>query len=164
MTPFTETHFQTLFAYHWHVTQRLLEAAAQLAPEVYAQAQIEGDRTLHDVLLHLRNASRNYRLVLETGQRPPRPDSATVPDLPAVRAAFAEEQTRWEALLARLTADEIESRMDVVLRDGPTRFPRWHFLQQVVLHGMQHHAEIADFLTRHGQSPGDIDFIMFVRD
>ena len=39
--------------------------------------------------------------------------------------------------------------------------PRWRILSHVVLHGMQHSAEIAELLTLKGQSPGDIDFIFY---
>jgi uncharacterized damage-inducible protein DinB len=38
---------------------------------------------------------------------------------------------------------------------------RWRILQHLVLHGMQHHTEIAHGLTVKGHSPGDIDFIFF---
>jgi len=34
-------------------------------------------------------------------------------------------------------------------------------LQHLILHGMQHHTEIAQLLTLKGQSPGDIDFIFY---
>ncbi len=32
---------------------------------------------------------------------------------------------------------------------------------QLVLHGMQHHAELALMLTQKGKPPGDIDFIFY---
>jgi uncharacterized damage-inducible protein DinB len=34
----------------------------------------------------------------------------------------------------------------------------------VVLHGMQHRSEAAAILTDYGQSPGDIDLIVFLRE
>lgn len=39
-----------------------------------------------------------------------------------------------------------------------------HVLHHVVLHGMQHRAELAAMLTEFGYSPGDIDFIVYLRD
>jgi hypothetical protein len=38
---------------------------------------------------------------------------------------------------------------------------RWRIVQHLVLHGMQHHTEITQLLTAQGQSPSDIDFILY---
>ena len=159
---FTTTHFQTLFAYHWHVTQRLLEAAARLDPAAYHQDFAYGYGSIHGLFVHLRNTARAYRLSLETGRRHPHLDPNATPNLSAVQSALAEEQSAWQPLLDRLTAAEIEAPMEVVMRDGPHTIPRWHMLQQVILHGMQHQAELAQALTLRGQSPGDLDFLLFV--
>lgn len=35
---------------------------------------------------------------------------------------------------------------------------------QVIYHGIQHRAEVALKLTEHGQSPGDLDYLMFLRE
>ena len=39
-----------------------------------------------------------------------------------------------------------------------------HILHHVVIHGMQHRSEAAAILTDYGHSPGNIDFIIFLRD
>jgi uncharacterized damage-inducible protein DinB len=164
MSDFTRPHFQTLFAYHWHVTQRLLDAAGRLDPAAYLADTGYGYGSIHSTLVHLRSASHTYLTTLQTGVRPRSLDPAFSPDLAAVCQGFAEEQAGWDALLERLTSDEIESPFDVQMRDGSVaKIPRWHLMQQVILHGMQHHAELARLLTEHGQSPGDFDFLFFVR-
>lgn len=164
MSDFTRSHFQTLFAYHWHVTQRLLEAAAQLDPDAYLADTAYGYGSIHSTLVHLRNAAHTYLGSLQIGVRPVSLDPALTPDLPAVRHAFAELEAGWNDLLERLTSEEIESAFDVRMRDGRTvSLPRWHLMQQVILHGMQHHAELARALTERGQSLGDFDFLFFVR-
>jgi uncharacterized damage-inducible protein DinB len=38
----------------------------------------------------------------------------------------------------------------------------WHCLVHVVNHGTQHRSEAAALLTRFGQSPGDLDFTLFL--
>ena len=66
--------------------------------------------------------------------------------------------------LAGLNEEQIGQ--DVELRAGPSRvfsFGRWKVLYHVLFHGMQHHAEIAEQLTRGGESPGDIDFIFYAQ-
>ena len=79
-----------------------------------------------------------------------------------MKREFERERAAWQELLASL--DEAQIDQDVALQAGPDRvlsFGRWKVLYHVVLHGMQHHAEIAEQLTRAGESPGDIDFIFY---
>lgn len=40
-------------------------------------------------------------------------------------------------------------------------FKLWRVLQHLIMHGMQHHSELAQLLTNEGKSPGDIDFIFY---
>lgn len=157
MTGFTNTQFQTLFAYHWHTHQRLLEATGKLSPAALHADPGLGRRSIHFLWVHLLNADRTYRVAMETGRRPPPLDTATLPDLAALQAGFAQEHTAWQEMLDSLSAEAIEGTVTVDFA-----VPRWHLLQQVILHGMQHHTELAQLLSEHGQSPGDVDFIFFV--
>jgi uncharacterized damage-inducible protein DinB len=83
-------------------------------------------------------------------------------ELLALRRGFEQEQAAWEGLLGKLSEEEIRGNISLTTRTGHTAImARWRVLQHVVLHGMQHHAEIAQLLTDGGQSPGDIDFIFY---
>jgi uncharacterized damage-inducible protein DinB len=46
-------------------------------------------------------------------------------------------------------------------RSQTSQIERWRTLFQMLLHGMQHRSELAQLLTEHGHSPGDIDFIIY---
>ena len=56
--------------------------------------------------------------------------------------------------------------MAEVRADGPdTReraIARWVIVTQLVTHGAQHRSEAATLLTNYGQSPGDLDFFLFI--
>lgn len=154
--------FDTLFAYHWHTTNRLLDVATALAGEDYYAPSEFGHGSLHDLFFHLLRTDQGWRIALESGvQQPPLlPDD--FPTLAALRTGFDAESSAWQNYLAALSPQEIEGTANLTTRRGD-RFPvpRWRVLQHLILHGMQHHTEIAHLLTARGHSPGDIDFIFY---
>jgi uncharacterized damage-inducible protein DinB len=159
---FTQTQFQTLFTYHWYVTWRLLECAGRLSEADYLENTGYGHGSVHTLLLHVLRTDRGWRMALETGhQSPPLYDEEPT-DLSGLQSAFADEQAAWQALLQRWSAAEIEGNVKLATARGQTAtLPLWRVLQHLVLHGMQHHTEVAQLLTAKGESPGDIDFIFF---
>jgi uncharacterized damage-inducible protein DinB len=158
----TKTLFQTLFAYHGHTHTHLLDLAAQLDEADYKAQTGYGKGSMHDIFFHLVRALNNWRQGMETGKRLYSLNAEDFTTLEAVRAGFQKEQSAWQNLLDSLSAEEIEG--DVTLTRGSGKeenIPRWRIMQHLVLHGMQHHAELAHLLTLKGKSPGDIDFIFF---
>jgi uncharacterized damage-inducible protein DinB len=159
---FTKTLFQTLFEYHWHINFRLLDLAAQLDEEDFNEQSGFGKGSIHDLFFHLIRALNNWRQGMETGQRL---YSLKIEDFltpVSIKAGLEEEQAAWQILLDKLSAEEIEADVTLTRRSGDVdNVPRWRILQHLVLHGMQHHAELAHLLTLKGKSPGDIDFIFF---
>lgn len=159
---FTQTQFQTLFAYHWHVTWELLEIASKLSEADYLDNPGYGHGSIHALFLHILRTNRGWRVALETGHQVPILPEEEPTDLSTLQSAFADEQAAWQALLQRWSAAEIEGNVKLTNARGQTAtIPLWRVLQHLVLHGMQHHTEIAQLLTAKGESPGDIDFIFF---
>lgn len=156
------TQYQTLLAYHWHTSRRLLDCAAKLSAADYLSDPGYGHGSIHSLAFHVLRADYSWRVALETGQQPPHLRAEHYPDLASLQAGYAAEQAAWQALLERLDPADIEAVAELVSRRGDRwPMPRWRVMQHVVLHGMQHHAEIAQLLTAKGQSPGDLDFIFF---
>jgi len=158
----SKSQFQTLFAYHWHTTRQLMECAARLSEAEYKENPGYGHGSVHDLLFHLLRSARNWRQALESGRQPVSPTIEDFPDLDALQTSFAGEQAAWEGYLEGLIEAEIDEAMELTNRRGETFLtPRWRVLQHLVLHGMQHHSELAQLLTARGQSPGNIDFIFY---
>lgn len=159
---FSQTQFQTLFVYHWHITRRLLECAAKLSEADYQANSGYGYGSIHNLLFHLLRTDQGWRRGLETGQQlaPLLPED--FPNLASLQVGFEQEQLAWQTLLDSLSGAEIEGVISLTSLAGQTYpIPRWRVLQHLILHGMQHHTELAQLLTAKGQSPGDIDFIFF---
>ncbi len=160
---FIQSQYQKLYEYHFHTCTQLIDCAARLAAADYQENPGYGHGSIHDILFHLLNTDRSWRTSLETGVQPARLPAADYPDLNALREGFEREHAAWKAPLERLSEDEFQGQLKVVsVRFGTVTMQRWHILQQVLLHGMQHHAEVAQLLTAKGQSPGNIDFILYV--
>jgi uncharacterized damage-inducible protein DinB len=67
--------------------------------------------------------------------------------------------------LTRLSDDDMTSLVRYTLDSGQKRERLlWHCLLHVVNHGTQHRSEAAAILTAYGQSPGDLDFTMFLNE
>lgn len=155
-------YLRTLFAYSWDTLGRLTAAAEGMDDAAYHERPGPNRRSAHELLLHLLIAARGWRLGLETGAQPAPLPAEQFPDLAALRAAFTEERAAWETLLAGLDDAAVGETLSLTTaRGGAFPIPRWRVLHHLVLHSMQHHAELAAILTDAGRSPGDIDFIFY---
>jgi uncharacterized damage-inducible protein DinB len=156
------SQFQTLFSYSFDTTQRLLASARELNETDLHENPGYGRGSIHDLFFHLLATLRGWRLGLESGHQPDRIEEGQFPDLDALQQMLEEERSAWQVYLDALDAESIDSDVELTTRHGMKRtFPRWRILQHLLLHGMQHHAELARLLTTHGRSPGDIDFIFY---
>jgi uncharacterized damage-inducible protein DinB len=158
----SKQQFLTLFAYHWHLNERFLALAAQLNADDYNANPGYGHGSVHALLFHVMSTSCAWRNALETGQQRRPYQLSDFPDLPTLRAEFAHEQQAMQQYLDKLSDEVIGN--PVTLRNwrgDPMQAPLWRILQHLILHGMQHHTELAQLLTAKGYSPGNIDFIFF---
>ncbi|HEY3310680.1 MAG TPA: DinB family protein [Anaerolineales bacterium] len=160
MTTFAKTQFQTLYSYHWRIRTRLLDGAAKLSDADYRSNPGYGHGSIHDMLFHLLRTENNWRLGLETSQRLNGIQPLAYSTLTAIQKGVELEQQAWHTLLDKLSEDEIEGHINLFDQRGEvSEMARWRILTHLILHGMQHHSEVAQMLTAKGQSPGDIDFI-----
>ena len=159
----TRSQFQVILKYHFHTTTHLLDCAAQLSQEQFGHDPGYSRGSLHQIFYHIMRADHNWRRGLESGKRlPPLISLEDFPDIDSLRAGFSQEQALWQALLDGLSDEQVDGSISMSKPDGEEKdFPYYRILQHVILHGMQHHSEIAALLTQFGHSPGNIDFIFY---
>ena len=125
---------QTLFAYHWHTTLRLIDCAAKLDEAAYTEHPGYGHGSIHDLLFHVLRTDRGWRRALETGHQPAPLSPEDFPNLVALRAGFELEQTAWQALLSGLSAEDIAADAHLTTAGGESAIlPRWRIFQHLVL-------------------------------
>ncbi|HVN52840.1 MAG TPA: DinB family protein [Anaerolineaceae bacterium] len=154
-----------LYEYHYWANKRILETCARVRPEQYtAPTSMVGYSSLRGTLVHALDAEWSWRLILQ-GQRVTQ-DLATEADLPTLidleeRWQAEEQETR--AYLGSLNDEDLNGIVRYPVESGMIRErPLWHCLVHVVNHGTQHRSEAAALLTGYGQSPGDLDFTVFL--
>ncbi len=156
------TLYQTLFAYHWQTTFHLFTCASRLSQADYHVHPGYGHGSIHDLFFHLLRSDHAWRIALLTGERPARLTPENYPSLEILRTGFLSEQVAWSSYLEALSDEQIAGALLLRNPRGEKEaLSLWRILQHVILHGMQHHAELAQLLTAKGQSPGNIDFIYF---
>lgn len=155
-------HFELVFAYHFDQLARFMELAEGLSEAEYHQNPGYGHGSVHELLHHILMADRSWRIGIERGARPEPLDPTDFSTLASLQAQRQGEANDWVELL-RGAADGFFAEA-VTLKSGSGRqlvLARQVIMQHVILHGMQHFAEIAERLSDYDKSPGNIDFIYY---
>jgi len=146
-------HARSLVAYTVWADARVLDAAGGLDEDGWSQvrgpfAHMLGTRTWwHANWTHVE------------WQEP------TASTLGQMRVAYEASNDALTALAHRLTDEDWQRAEPWWQRWGyDATLPLGETLSQVVLHGVQHRAEIALALTERGCSPGDLDYLVYLRE
>lgn len=159
ITTFPQT-YQMQFGFHFDETQRLLELARVLSEDVYRAKNRYSHESIHDTFVHLLGADHLWRNVI-ANTKPSIFGPEEVAGIDALPAMLAIERKGWRELLATLDETALFEAVERQSPEGPVVFTIWQTVQHVILHGMQHHTELARMLTAAGHSPGDIDFFSY---
>jgi uncharacterized damage-inducible protein DinB len=154
---------ETIFEYNYWANKRILERAAKVsAAQLTAPASFPRGN-LKATLIHILDAEYGWRLLLERGEETPDLTEKDFPTLESLLERWRYEEGHMRAYLARLSDDNLQEIVRYTNPQGIRRERvRWHGLYHVVNHGTQHRSEAAAMLTGYDQSPGDIDFSVFL--
>jgi uncharacterized damage-inducible protein DinB len=150
---------RVLFGYSDRVVNILLEKAEALGEAELAAPSGFAHGSARDIFFHLLRAQDSWRGALLSGKQGSGLKSEDFATVAQFRAGLAADRAGWAGYLAGLSDADVAA--DITLtnwRGEPWTQPLWKILQHLNLHAMQHHAELAQILTNHGQSPGNLDF------
>ncbi len=155
----------SLFAYNYWVNQRILAAAAGLSTEQFTSPGQVSHSSLRDTLVHTLGAEWVWRQRCQGSSPGGLLAQDDFPDLESLARRWREEERTMRSYLAGLKDEDLTSIVTYT-RPGGTRFetPLWQILLHVINHGTQSRSEAAVLLTQFGHSPGDLDYMLFLRD
>jgi uncharacterized damage-inducible protein DinB len=157
----------TLYDYNYWATRRILAASVQVSPEQFLVPTTHSFGSLRGTLVHALDAECAWRMLCQHQTlayfRAMKEDA--FPTLDVVEQRWNEEERAMRDYLAHLTDDDMNEYVRYTTPEGDKRERLlWHCLFHVVNHATQHRSEIAAILTGYGQSPGALDFTMFLNE
>ena len=163
-----------LYEFNDWIDARILAACARVSPEQYvAPTSIgTGRGGLRETMVHLLDSMWQDRITLHGYYKDPLADEAaydatelhedTFPTFAALQERWTTEQREMRAYLDTLTEETLNGTIRYVIPGVVRNRVVWHFLIAALLHAMQHCSEAAVLLTAYGQSPGDLEFTLFL--
>ena len=120
-----------------------------------------GWHSLRGILVHVLDVEYGWRCVLQSQDATTILDAADFADVAALRTRWQAEQEAWFAYVDGLSQEDLSVCHDPKDENGLTV---WQRIVHVILHGGQHRGEAAAILTGYGQSPGEIDYDVFLQE
>jgi uncharacterized damage-inducible protein DinB len=158
-----DIHF--LYEYNYWANKKILAASANVTEEQFHAPAPFPYGGLHGTLLHILEAEWSWRALFQKIDDASELLPADYPDLNSIEARWREEESALRAYLASLRDEDMESHLRYTTDTGIERDRvLWHCLVHVVNHGTQHRSEAAALLTEYTQSPGDLDFTVFLNE
>ncbi len=148
----------SLIDYDGWAMHRVLEAAATLTAEQLAAPAGAPDRSIHRLLVHLNTTFRFWASSLQ-GRGEPDWSTLRVSSVGEIRTwsdGVRAEFREWVARLGVADLDRTVSRGDMTVTWAQA-------ITQCLEHAIHHRGEIASLLTDVGHSPGDLDYLGFLR-
>jgi uncharacterized damage-inducible protein DinB len=152
---------ESLYDYAVWANERLLDGAARLPTDDLGRQLSKGYQSIHATLVHLVSADLRWFARWRNEALPPMLTPADLPTLDALRARWTPHWGERRGWIAGLTDAQLTEPIRFTGARGEVTFPRWQGMLQCANHGTQHRSEIAAMLTDLGQSPGDLDYILF---
>ena len=155
-----------LYDYNYWATGQVLSSASNLTQDQLSVQSSMAFGSILGTLTHILNAEWIWRM---RSQKKISPTSmlleGRITDLESLKSTWLEEEAEMRAYLKELETGDLEKVVTYKRMMGQDQENiLWHILVHVVNHGTQHRAEVASVVTELGYSPGDLDFIIYMRN
>lgn len=158
------TEIQLLYDYNHWATARILSAMEQLPADIFTEPNTLVWGSLRGTLVHVMRAEWAWHARCLGTSPPALPDEDEFSTLANLIARWRDVEAAMRALVTGIGTKDLTRMIHYRTTSGIAQAqPLWQILVHVVNHGTQHRAEVAHVLTELGASPGDVDFIVYLR-
>ena len=162
----TQHELLMLVDYHYWARDRMLDAVAALSQAAYIEPRGSSFGSIRDTLVHTYGAERIW-LARWHGHSPSAgPDIGQLPDLAALRAAWASLESDVRAYAQGLEGERVNERVRYRNMKGvEAESSRWTMLQHVVNHASYHRGQVTTMVRQAGGTIGaSQDLITYYRE
>jgi uncharacterized damage-inducible protein DinB len=162
-----KSHFEMMASYNEWANVRLFRSAETLDEVLYRKEVGAYFRSLHGTLNHLLVSDRIWmRRLSGTGEHPEKLNAILFHDLPSLRAARREEDSRIIAFVRSLDESAFEESLDYRTLNGtPQRQRRREILAHLFNHETHHRGQAHAILTVLGMAePEPMDLLIMQRE
>jgi uncharacterized damage-inducible protein DinB len=152
-----------LYKYNQWSTRKILDAVSKVTQEQFLAPASFPHGGLRSTLVHALFAEWIWRNRWEGTSPAVRLKPDDFPTFEVLQIRWAEEEKRLMAFVENITDERLNSKFNYKSTDGkPHERMLWQAMAHLINHGTQHKTEAAAMLTDFGQSPGDIDMIVYL--
>lgn len=151
-----------LYKYNQWSSNKILEAASKVTSEQFLAPAAFPHGGLRSTLVHALFAQWIWRQRWEGTSPSIRLKPEDFPTFEALRTRWNEEDELLMTFVENVTEERLNTKFSYKATDGtPHERILWQAMAHLINHGTQHKTEAAALLTDFGQSPGDIDMILY---
>ena len=151
-----------LYKYNQWSNKKILDAVAKVTQEQFLAPASFPHGGLRSTLVHALFAEWIWRQRWEGTSPTVRLKPEDFPTFESLRTRWVEEEKLLMAFVESVTDERLNSKFSYKATDGQSHERiLWQAMAHLINHGTQHKAEAAALLTDFGQSPGDIDMILY---
>ena len=154
-----------LYEYNRWANVRILGVAAKISAAQFLAPGEFPHGGLRGTLVHTLFAEWIWRLRWQGAAPNVRWRPEDFPTIAHLKTRWREEEIKLMEFVDDLTDTRLTAEFDYISTEGRAhRRVMWEAMTHLVNHGTQHRSEAAAMLTNMGQSPGDIDLIVFLNE
>ncbi len=157
-----KNEIETFIQFNFWANERILTMCRQLSNDEFIRPVTPdpGWGNLRGILAHTLDVEFGWRSVLQSQDADIILGADDFPDVTSLVVRWEVEKAAWFDFLAGSDDESLNAGYG----DDPENSPKvWQVIMHVMMHGVQHRAEAATFLTALGHSPGELDFAVFMR-